>query len=200
MLFRLFEGRAAMTSETSPDPASLELYREYLTFLARLHLHPRLQTKMGASDIVQQTILKAARNLTQYRGRSEAELAGWLRRILAHTLVDGVREFGVAKRDVALEHSLETSFAESSARLEALLQASPTSPSDQMVRHEQLMQLSAALAQLPNEQRLALEMHYLQGCTIVEVAAQMARTERSVAGLVRRGLQKLRELLIDERD
>src|SRR5262249_35228853 len=105
-----------------------------------------------------------------------------------------------AKRDVALERSLEVSFAESSARLEAWLQASPTSPSEQVLRHEQLLQLSAALAKLPEDQRLALEMHYLQGCTVAEVAAHMTRTERSVAGLVRRGLQKLRELLADTRD
>jgi RNA polymerase sigma-70 factor (ECF subfamily) len=104
-----------------------------------------------------------------------------------------------AKRDVAWECSLAAALAQSSARLEALLQSSPTSPSHQALRHEELLQLSAALAQLPEEQRLAVEMHYLQGCTVAAVAEHMGRTERSVAGLVRRGLQALRVLMADER-
>jgi RNA polymerase sigma-70 factor (ECF subfamily) len=188
-----------MTHPAAPDLAGLERYREYLALLARLRLHPRLRSKFGASDIVQQTLLKAAQNLSQFRGQGEAELAGWLRRILTNTLVDLVREFEGAKRDVTLERSLERSLAESSARLEALLQANPTSPSQQALKHEELLHLSAALAQLPEDQRLVLEMHYLQGCTVAKVAEQMTRSERSVAGLVRRGLQKLRELLGEER-
>jgi RNA polymerase sigma-70 factor (ECF subfamily) len=188
-----------MTQASVPDPAGLERYRHYLELLARLQLRPRLRSKLGASDIVQQTLLKATQNRDQYRGRSEAELAAWLRRILTNTLVDAVRELEGAKRDVAREYPLEAALAQSSARLEALLQPSPTSPSEQVLRQEQLVQLSAALAQLPEDQRLAVEMHYLQGDTVAEVAEQMGRTERSVAGLVRRGLQGLRGLLADER-
>jgi RNA polymerase sigma-70 factor (ECF subfamily) len=189
-----------MTHPVAPDAAGLERYRQYLELLARLHLQPRLRSKLGASDIVQHTMLKAVQNRDQYRGQSDAELAAWLRRILTNTLVDAVRELEGAKRDVARERSLEAALAQSSARLEALLQSPATSPSAQAVRHEQLLQLSAALAALPENQRQALEMHYLQGCTVAEVAQQMDCTERSVAGLVRRGLQKLRMLLADERD
>jgi RNA polymerase sigma-70 factor (ECF subfamily) len=69
-----------------------------------------------------------------------------------------------------------------------------------VLRHEQLLQLSAALAQLPEDQRQALEMHYLEGCTVPAVAEQMDRTERSVAGLVRRGLQALRQLMADQKE
>jgi RNA polymerase sigma-70 factor (ECF subfamily) len=81
-----------MTQAGAPDPAGLERYRHYLQLLVRLQLQPRLRSKLGASDIVQQTLLKAAENLRQYRGQSETELAGWLRRILTNTLVDAVRE------------------------------------------------------------------------------------------------------------
>jgi RNA polymerase sigma-70 factor, ECF subfamily len=189
-----------MTRAAVPDPAELERYRHYLGLLARSQLQPRLQSKLGASDIVQETLLKATQNLGQYRGKSEAELAGWLRRILTNTLVDAVRELQGARRDVNLERSLEASLTQSSARLEALLASSPTSPSERLLRHEQLLQLSTALAQLPEDQRQALEMHYLQGCTVPAVAEQMGRTERSVAGLVRRGLQSLRQLMADQKE
>ena len=182
------------------DPAELERYRHYLELLARLQLQPRFRSKLGASDIVQQTLLKATKNLSQFRGASEAEIVVWLRCILSTTLIDAIRELKGAKRNVAMERSLEASMAQSSARLEALLQANSTSPSEHVLRHEQLLQLSVALARLPDDQRLVLEMHYLQSCPVGVVAVEMGRTERSVAGLVRRGLQALRVMLADEGD
>jgi RNA polymerase sigma-70 factor (ECF subfamily) len=182
-----------------PDPTALGRFREYLALLARLQLPPRLRSKLDASDIAQQTLLKATQNLAKFHGQTDGEWAAWLRRILTNTLVDAVRQFKGPKHDVRLERALEASIADSSARLEALLTGSATSPSQQMLKDEQLVRLSAALAELPEDQRTALEMHYLQGCSVAEVATHISRSERSVAGLVRRGLQRLRELMADER-
>jgi RNA polymerase sigma-70 factor (ECF subfamily) len=186
-----------MANVGQPDPAKLERFREYLLLLARLRLPPRLQSKVGASDIVQQTLLKATQNIGQYRGQDERELAAWLRRILGNALVDAIREFDGAKRDLALERSLEATLTQSSARLEAFLDAGAGTPSERAIRHERVLHLSAALAKLPEDQQQALELHYLQGCTVAETAEAMGRTERSIAGLVRRGLQSLRTLLDD---
>jgi RNA polymerase sigma-70 factor (ECF subfamily) len=188
-----------MREPDPPDPAELERYRHYLELLARLQLQPRFRSKVGASDIVQQTLLKATKNLSQFRGASEAETVAWLRRILTTTLIDAIRQLKGAKRNVAVERSLEASLAQSSARLEALLRANSTSPSEHVMRQEQLLEVSAALARLPDDQREVLEMHYLQSCPVAVIAEEMGRTERSVAGLVRRGLQALRLMLSDER-
>jgi RNA polymerase sigma-70 factor (ECF subfamily) len=200
--FRPYSKRADMTQAGPLDPAELERYRHYLELLARLQLQPRFRSKLGASDVVQQTLLKATKNLGQFRGGSDAEIVAWLRRILSTTLIDAIRELKGAKRNLAVERSLEASLAQSSARLEALLQANSPSPSEHAMQHEQLLQLSAALARLPDDHRLVLEMHYLQGRPVSIIAEEMGRTERSVAGLVRRGLQALRVMLAnqDERE
>jgi DNA-directed RNA polymerase specialized sigma24 family protein len=73
-----------MDSEVRAE--TLERFRSYLRLLARLHLNPRLQARLDASDVVQQTLLQACRALPHFRGRTEAELTAWLRQILAHTL------------------------------------------------------------------------------------------------------------------
>src|SRR6184192_3268052 len=95
----------------------LEGHREYLHLLARLHLNPRLQSKLDPSDIVQETLLKASANHVQFRGNANGELTAWLRQILVNTLADALRAFGGPKRDVALEQALD----QSSSRFEALL-------------------------------------------------------------------------------
>jgi len=63
------------------------------------------------------------------------------------------------------------------------------------MRHEQLASLAKALAQLPDDQRTAVELHHLQGWSVARIAEQGGRSQAAVAGLLRRGLKKLRELL-----
>lgn len=175
----------------------LDRYRDYLSLLARLQLDGRLQSKLDASDIVQQTLLRAHERMGQFRGHSEVELAAWLRVILAHTVANELGKFGQAKRAVSLERSLEAAVEESSARLEAWLAVDESSPSDCAIRHEQLLRLAKALAQLPGDQRAALELHHLKGCAVADIARMLDRTRPAVAGLIRRGLHALRKLLKD---
>src|SRR5262249_34471102 len=161
--------------------------REYLRLLARLQLDPRLQSKLDPSDLVQQTLLEAHAKHDRFRGQTEGERMAWLRQILAHNLADAIRHFGAAARDVGLERSLE----DSAARLEAWLAERLSSPSERAERNEQWRHLAEALAQLPEEQRTAVEFHYLQGCSLVETGQRLGRGKRAVAGLLFRGLKKL---------
>jgi RNA polymerase sigma-70 factor (ECF subfamily) len=177
------------------DERSMERYRQYMRMLARIHLGPRLQAKLDASDIVQQAILNAHQARAQFRGTSEAEKLAWLRAILANVLAAASRGFETAARDVGRERSLEAELERSSARLERMLTADQTSPSQGAVRAEELLRLAAALGELPTDQRRAVELHHLQGLAIVDVAAQMQRTRPAVVGLLFRGLRRLRELL-----
>src|SRR5580658_4706677 len=100
--------------------AALERYRSWLGLLARLQVEPRFRAKFDASDIVQQTLLEAVRDLPKFRGGTEAELAAWLRQILSHVLHHEMRRYGgVRRRDVGREVSLDEALAESSRQLGA---------------------------------------------------------------------------------
>lgn len=72
----------------------MDQYRDYLKLLARLHLDPRLKGQIDPSDVVQQTLLAAFAKADQYRGTTDAELAGWLRAILANEIAYASRRFG----------------------------------------------------------------------------------------------------------
>jgi RNA polymerase sigma-70 factor (ECF subfamily) len=184
-----------MAAEEVPTHQDLESYRDYLRLLARLQLDPRLRSKLDPSDVAQQTLIKANLNWGQFRGQSQGELVAWLRRILANTLADGLRQF---HQEIAHEQSLEQAVHESSARLAAWLASNQESPSQQAGEREELERLARAFEQLPEDQQLVVEYHHLRGFSLAEIAKSLGRTEPSVAGLLRRGRKRLRQLLSNE--
>lgn len=187
-----------MTRDVEDKEPDLELFRDHLRLLARAELDARLQGKIDPSDVVQQTLLEAYQARDHYRGKSQAELGAWLRSILAHNLADLVRHYRAAARDVALERSLEASLDESASRLDVWLAEEQSSPTQQLLRQEQLGRLYEALMQLPEDQRIAVEQKHLQGLSVDEISQRMRKTVPAVGGLLRRGMRRLRELLQQE--
>jgi RNA polymerase sigma-70 factor (ECF subfamily) len=175
----------------------LDGFREYLRLLARLQLRANLAGKIDLSGVVQQTLLEA------YQARDRfpldaAQQAAWLRRALANNLTDEIRRLGSRGKGRVEEQSLEQALEASSARLEAWLAREESTPGRKAVRREQLSRLAETLLQLPEDQRQAVELHHLQGMSLTDVGQQLGRSREAVAGLVFRGLKKLRSLLAQE--
>jgi RNA polymerase sigma-70 factor (ECF subfamily) len=170
----------------------LEEFRSYLMVLAQARLDSRLRGKIDPSDAVQQTLLQACRKWDQHRGASEAELAAWLRSILARMLLHYVRDYRRNKRDIARERSLEAALAESSARLERWLEAEESSPSQHVLRVDEALKVAASVQDLPQVQRDAVVLYYWQGCSLAKVGEHLGRSTSAAAGLIRRALQRLR--------
>jgi RNA polymerase sigma-70 factor (ECF subfamily) len=183
------------------DPLALERFRSYLCALARIQVaaRPWLASKLEASDVVQQALLKAHAARDQFRGSTPAEMAVWLRQIVTRTLANEFRALGQQKRDVGAERSLEADLDASSCRMDAWLAAEQSTPSEQVGRHERASALAAAVAALPPDQQEVVLLKHCHGLALEDVATRLGRTPASVAGLLRRGLARLRELLNEER-
>jgi RNA polymerase sigma-70 factor (ECF subfamily) len=174
----------------------LERYRHYLSLLARLQVGRRLQGKVDAADIVQETFLEAHRDLTQFRGTTEPELVQWLRRILATTLANQIRRyFGTQARDPQLERELVDALDASSRSMDGGLIAPQSSPSQQAARREQAVLLADALQALPGDYHEVIVLRHLEGLSFPEVALRMGRSEDSVKKLWARALARLRQSL-----
>ncbi len=189
-----------MGYESSGEIRSVEAYRDYLRLLVRLQVGASLGAKIDPSDVVQQAILNAHEGRAGFRGTTETEWLAWLRAILANTLAATFRRYDAQRRDPGRERSLEAELERSASRLEGRLAADQTSPSERAVRGEELMRLARALAELSEDQRRVVELHYLKGFTVADVAQQIGRSRPAAVGLLFRGLKRLRELLADRRE
>jgi RNA polymerase sigma-70 factor (ECF subfamily) len=136
---------------------------------------------------VGETLLRAYKGLDQFRGKTEAEFRGWLRTILKNVLLGWL----------APNRPLQKTLEESSLRLEKFLADGRSTPSQRLMREEQLACLAEAVAALPEDQRQAVQLRHLDGLSLAEVGRQMGRTKEAVAGLLFRALRKLRDALQD---
>ncbi len=178
-------------SDSSADPSEFEPFRPYLLILAETQLHARLKSKVDAADVVQQTLLQAYQAREQFRGSTEAERAAWLRTILGNVLCGLAREFSRQRRDVSREQSIQA-VEQSSLQLANLLTANSSSPSAALHRQDQANTLAKAMLKLTSEQRQAIILKYWHSATLAEIGQELGKSTEAVAGLVFRGMQKLR--------
>jgi RNA polymerase sigma-70 factor (ECF subfamily) len=195
-LIRLIE--RARHEEPGALDRLLDSYRNYLRLLARTGLDASLQGKADPSDLVQDALLKASLRFGQFRGTNDAELAGWLRQILARCLADFVRRYRTGRRRAGREQSLDQLLNRSSEAMERILATEASSPSDSAQRRDLGVVLSDALAELSDDHREVIVLHHLEGLNWDEVGRHMGRSAGAVRMLWTRALKQLRPL-IDER-
>ena len=177
---------------------NIERYLDLLKVLARrLQLDPSLRRLLDSSDLVQETALKAHQHRDQFRGdpADERQVVKWLQVILVNTFRDKLRQVSKGAHRVDLHQLVDKLAMDSSARLESWMTDGQSSPSEQAERHEFLLRLAGALERLPDDQRDVFILHRMMDEPVARIADQLGRTEKSVAGLLRRAAQRLGELL-----
>jgi RNA polymerase sigma-70 factor (ECF subfamily) len=163
--------------------------------LARVQLHRSLRGKADASDMVQETFLRAHAAFDQSRGSSEQELLGWLRAILASQLARLTRANLRKSRSVDLERRLSDELNDSSAALDGALVRFGESPCDIAMERERTMMIVGAIEDLPADYRTVILLRQIEGLPYAEVAAAMGRSIDSVKKSWVRALSQLQRAI-----
>lgn len=169
-------------------------YRPYLRVICTLQLPRFCQKREDESDIVQSTLLDAMRGLSDFRGDTEGEFEAWMAKVLERNILQCVRRNTANKRDIRREVT-EWHPSDSTQLVWRSFSGDARSPESTIFRGEAALELAQALEQLPSDQRTAVELRYLGQQPLKGVAEYMSKTTSSVAGLIYRGVENLRELL-----
>jgi RNA polymerase sigma-70 factor (ECF subfamily) len=186
---------AARRGDDAAQGRLLELYRNYLRLVARSLIGGALRVKLDASDLVQETFLKARRDFGGFAGGTERELVAWLWQILVRSLANQVKHHRRRARDQNRQESLDHLLELSDRPLRFALAARLPSPSEAASRREQAVLLADAVDRLPADYREAFVLRTLEHVPFEEIALRMGRSTGAVRMLWARAVKKLNEML-----
>ncbi len=162
--------------------------RDYLLLVANRQLDDQLRVKTAASDLVQQTLLEAGRDIISFRGESEAELRTWLVRILKHNLADTAREFrGTQRRELGRERRL--------SGIGNSLASNEKTASGVFRQAERDEALDAAILKLSDHYRQVITLRHVEGLAWDEIGRRMETTAEAARKTWSRALEKLKDEL-----
>ncbi len=179
------------------DPAAFgalfDCYRPFLLLMAQQWIGRRLAQRCEPEDVVQDTFVDAQQAFPQFNGSTEPEFSAWIKRIHHHNLEDLVRKHVLARnRSLDQEEPLfDPNGSASFAWKEPA--ADQTTPSQRLIKGEKSLRLASLLQSLPEMQREAVRLRHLEGWKVERIAKELDRTVEATAGLIKRGLQALRE-------
>jgi RNA polymerase sigma-70 factor (ECF subfamily) len=172
----------------------LETCRDYLLHVANNELDSRLQGKVGASDIVQESLIQAQRDIPAFRGTTEPELLAWLRGILLNDLNDVRRRFfHSAKRDVDREVRLAGDSRQAQPAIDPA--ASGATPAAAAIAREETEALRQAIARLPEDYREVIDLRNWQLLSFAEIGRRTNRSEDAARKLWARAIERLEQEL-----
>lgn len=146
-----------------------------------------------ASDLTQDTFLRALRSIGSFQGRSE--LKTWLFRIAINESRNRFRWWKRRKRDQTI--SLDISIGDSETPLSDTLADRSISPEEAALSSEREYALKAALLELPEVYREAIVLCDIEGMSYEETATALGIGIGTVKSRVSRGREELRRRLKD---
>ena len=172
------------------DSLPLEEIRPLLRLAARRNFRRRLQSRFDESDVVQLTCMEAVQSYSNFRGETRAELLAWLETILRRQIARLDRHHSAEKRSVDYEHSPDND-ASSLSIVWNRVATNASGPPSLVIVGERAIQLAQALQQVAESQRRVIELRFIDGLKLREIAKQLDVTIGQAAGLLRRGLESL---------
>lgn len=140
-----------------------------------------LSDSSEAEDVAQETMLRLWHVAPHWRD-GEAALGTWLYRVASNLCIDRLRR----RRERSLDEAPETA------------DASPA-PASLLAARDRAAALGAALARLPDRQRLAVVLRHLEERSNPEIAAILETSVEAVESLLARGRRELAAELVPRR-
>jgi RNA polymerase sigma-70 factor (ECF subfamily) len=175
----------------------LKRHRARLRTMIAVRMDRRLKARVDPSDVVQDVLDEANRNLDDFVRDRPLPFHAWLREIAWKRLVDlKRRHIEAAKRSVVREKDFDLGLSdESAAALVDRLASSGTSPSQNLMEEELRGEIRAALEALPPVDREVLILRYVERLSPSETAEALGISKNAASTRHTRALVRLRELI-----
>ena len=158
-------------------------YAGKLLAYIRARLGRGLRSRVDSHDVLNETLLKAFRNLERFEGQEGRSLMAWLARIAEHEIRDLADYHGRLRRDAQRDEPLEARHDELAARLH--------SATSRIALHEELERVLRALDRLDDAQRQVILLRKLEELSFAEIGERMNKSPDACRMLLARAMTAL---------
>ena len=182
----------AKQGDTSALNQLCSVYGERVRRIIRLRMGAELRSKLDSVDVVQDALIQAMENLTDFTYRNEGDFLRWLCRIAENKFHDIFEKFHADKRDIRREipFKRETRRTESDF-FGAAGPVGTTTPSVIVSKKEALDRLETALDELKPEYREIIVLKKIEGLSYAEIAKRLGKSPEAVGMLLSRAMAAL---------
>jgi RNA polymerase sigma-70 factor (ECF subfamily) len=175
----------------------LDRHREALRRMVAMRMDRRLQTRLDASDIVQDVLVDANRRLTEYLESAGMPFHLWLRHLARDRLIDAHRRHRTAaRRTVDREQRVSTTPDDDRSAFDlAMLVDRELTPAAAATHHELEVRFQAAVESLDEADREVVLMRHFEHLSNQEVAQALELSEPAAGMRYLRAMRRLRALL-----
>jgi len=163
-------------------------YRRRLAVLIHYKLSDELRGSLEVDDLLQETFLRAYRDIERFTYRSPGSFLRWLASIADHVVIDAARTHGRLRRAGEL-----VPFRSQSNPAGPDPPDSKT-PSRLMAQQQAVDGLLARLDALTAEYRQVILMAKMEGLSTQEMAERLGKSREATALLLHRALKRFRTL------
>lgn len=174
------------------DSWSIGRLRPWLQMVAEHEMPDALRGRLEASDLVQQTLLKAWQGAAGLSAANHAERLAWLRTIMKNTIRDQQRAALAGKRGHGNVRLASEVFVDPAATIGQHAVAPPAAASTELIAAETAAELAEAIGQLPELQRRVIELRHYDELSHAEIAVRLNKSESAVRMLWVRALRNLK--------
>jgi len=185
--FQLRTDRKLAKSVAAGDVQAFDaFFKEYFPRLFRFTMTRTDGDADLAEEVVQRTMCIVVRKMGSYRG--EALLFTWLCQICRNELVTVFRERGVVGRNSVPFEDIP----EIRAALESMT-GDPDNPENERASNELARFVRVTLAHLPLRYATALDLKYIRGCSVAEIADEMNMSTKAAESVLSRARAAFKE-------
>ena len=173
----------------------LDRYMKRILGIVRLRLGSRLRQKMESMDIVQEVMIRAIKGFENFELQDEGAFLHWLSKLVQNQIRDLADYHSAEKRDFKQE---KTSLRNSDSDRSILGQIPANSifrPSVQLQLKEDILELEAALDQLPEKQKEIIIMRQYEGLTFKDIGLEINCSEDAARMQFARAINKLTDIM-----